>query len=330
MENIMKKKSLILALAMLALVGCDTKKDDTKEVKADARPKTQTTSKTEEKELSYSEQIAKNLEENKKKREKELAETKTNNPSIGDMLSENPDLDITTIPGEAFLNAYKNPNGLFEQYLSDSLKLTNTPESEVQEAMTSIVGQASLLTYQYGVDISSFPVFSAIQKVTQDLENYLNTVDNTRTSYGIVSDFMLIKNFNAFLDPNIASNYKDLKSSYLPFHAVEVHSSFAGKEQDPLNRWLMCYSGYVDPKDRFDDEYPGGIKAYTFLTVPDDGTAVFITYLYTGNNKPVFLDEVRNLWGMPLNVFYTDMEVNGRMSYMPVLHIVTGPGFDDF
>lgn len=324
----MKKKSLVLALAVLALVGCDTKKDDTKEAKTDANP--QTTAETKEKELSYSEQIAKNLEDAKKKRKENPVEPKKNNPSIGDMLLENPDLDITTIPGEAFLNAYKNPSGLFEQYLSDSLKQTSTPESEVQEAMTSIVGQASLLTYQYGVDISSFPVFSAIQKVTFDLENYLNTVDATQASYGIVSEFMRIKDFNAFIDPVIANNYKDLKSTHIPEKVVQIHSYFAGKEEDVLNRWLMYCSGFVDPKDRFEDEYPGGIKAYTFLTVPDDGTAVYITYLYRGDEKPYISDNISNLWGMPLNVFYMNMEVNGRMDYMPILHIVTGTGFKDF
>lgn len=78
----MKKKSLMLALAMLALVGCNTKKDDTKEVQElkqeiedlkanvkELKGNKNADNKEDDEELSYSEQIAKNLEEAKKKRE---------------------------------------------------------------------------------------------------------------------------------------------------------------------------------------------------------------------------------------------------------------------
>lgn len=327
----MKKKSLVLALAMLALVGCDTKKDDTKEVqelKQEIEDLKANVSDSEK--ANHDNSIDEDLEHSNNKDDTQLQEKSENNPSLGKILYDDPYMDVSQIPREVFINSYNNPSDSFEQFLSDSVRQTNTPESEVPEAMMGIIGQGIVMAQQYGVNITSLPVFSAIQKVTFDLENYLNTVDATQASYGIVSDIMRIKDFNAFLDPVIANNYKDLKSTHIPEKVVQIHSYFAGKEQDVLNRWLMYCSGYVDPKDRFEDEYPGGIKAYTFLNVPDDGTAVYVTYLYRGDEKPYISDNISNLWGMPLNVFYMDMEVNGRMDYMPILHIVTGTGFKDF
>ncbi len=73
----MKKKSLMLALAILALVGCDTKKDDTKEVKelkqeiedlkANVKELKGNDDAKGEKELSYSEQIQQNIKDAEKK-----------------------------------------------------------------------------------------------------------------------------------------------------------------------------------------------------------------------------------------------------------------------
>lgn len=325
-EKIMKKKSLVLALAMLALVGCDTKKDDTKEVKDDARPKTQTTSKAEEKELSYSEQIAKNLEENKKKPEKELAEAKTNNPTIDEIISKEPTINVENFSDKLILNAYKNPNSMYEQYLSDSMTWYEVPEDQVINALKSMISEGVKLSQELGITLDSLPIYYAIDKEAYKVREDVYSRGKASCMKGFDINGMYIDNFNAFLDPNIANDYRLMRSTYeLRDYLVRCYAKSIGLGE-PLGKWFLSYSGSID--NMLDPEnYPGGITAATLITTSYDPYPCYVTIIDETNNPVKVGYSLNQIWVMPINLFTLDASTPNRIDMLPVPHMITGPGF---
>lgn len=322
----MKKKSLVLALALLSLVGCNTKKDDTKKVKADARPKTQTASKTEEKELSYSEQIAKNLEENKKKREKELAETKTNNPTIDEIISKEPTINVENFSDKLILNAYKNPNSMYEQYLSDSMTWYEVPEDQIINALKSMISEGARLSQELGISLDSLPIYYAIDKEAYKVREDVYSRGKASSMNGFDINGMYIDNFNAFLDPNIANNYRTMLSTYEVTRYLQGCYSQSVGLGEPLGKWFLSYSGTIDnmlpPED-----FPGGITATTFITTSYDNYPCYVTEVYKTEESTNVGYTFDQIWAMPINLHTLDASTPNRYDMLPVLHLVTGPGF---
>lgn len=322
----MKKKSLVLALAMLALVGCDTKKDDAKEIKTDARPKTQTTAKSEEKELSYSEQIAKNLEENKKKREKELAETKTNNPTIDEIISKEPTINVESFSDKLILNAYKNPNSMYEQYLSDSMTWYEVPEDQIINALKSMISEGAKLSQELGISIDSLPIYYAIDKETFKVREDVYSRGKAGTMIGFDINGVSISNLNSFLYTDIAQNYRLMRSTYeLRDFVVKCYSESIGLGE-PLGKWFLSYSGSIDNMLE-PENYPGGITAATLITTSYDPYPCYVTIIDETNNPVKVGYSLNQIWAMPINLFTLDASTPNRYDYLPVPHMITGPGF---
>lgn len=330
----MKKKSLVLALAILALVGCDTKKDDPKENTESNDIAIEEISKDEKKtdgnvEKTTTEPKVENKEIEAPKIESPKKEYAGNGTPIDQVLKDDIYTDVGKLDEDTLLNIYNKPTSRYEKYLSDCAKNGGVEEEYIPNSIRGQIGQGLLMAQQYGIEISSIPVLSAINTITYELEQYLNTIDKTITSDGTVSEFMRIKNFNAFIDPEVANQYSSFRSTLTAQRALAIHNVMNGKEEDPFNKHMICYSGEMDPEDQFYDEFPGDIAAYTFLSLHEDGTAVYITYLADLNDEPKFSTWIDHMRAMPLSAFYTEMDIYGQIKYSEILHLVTGTGFDN-
>lgn len=318
------KKSLILALALLTLVGCETKKDDAKEVKESKQEIKE--SKAGEKELSYSEQIAKNLEENKKKREKELAETTINNPTIDEIINKDSSVDVENLSDKLLLNALKNPNSLYEQYLSDNITWYDVPDDSVIDAMRTNVSSDFEYANSLGINLNSLPIYMAIYQESGIVAGDVMERGEASAMYGFDINGITIDDFNAFLDPSIAQNYRLMLSTYeLRDYVVSCYSQSVGIGK-PLAKWFLSYSGSVDNILRTED-YPGGITATTLITTSYDPYPCYVTIVYKTDEPINIGNSLSQIWTMPLNLFTLDASTQNRIDMLPVPHMITGPGF---
>lgn len=322
----MKNKLFIMALLMLSITSCNNDpKEDTESnnnvIEEVAKDEKKTDKEIEKPKIEPKAEI-KEVEAPKK-------ECTGNDTPIDEVLKNDIYTDVGQLDEDTLLNISNKPSSRYEKYLSDCAKKGGVEEEYISNSIRGQIGQDLLMAQEYGIEISSIPVLSAINNVVYGLEQYLNTIDKTITSSGTVSEFMRIKNFNAFIDPEVGNQYSSFKSTLTAQRALAIHNVMNGKEEDPFNRHIICYSGEMDPEDQFYDEFPGDIAAYTFLSLHEDGTAVYITYLADVNDNPTFSAWIDNIWAMPLNAFYTEMDINGQIKYSEILHLVTGTGFDN-
>lgn len=178
------KKSLVLALAMLALVGCDTKKDDTKVVQ----------------ELKQKiEDLKANVKELKGNDDKRGVENNkdTEKSKILSILEENPNIDPQSIDTALINEVLNSPTTMFEKFISESAKNSGADEIEAARGM---IGYALEIHNSKGLEISSIPIYSALQEYVYAMiyKDNAPIMQNATVDVGLEYENFPINNFNLF------------------------------------------------------------------------------------------------------------------------------------
>lgn len=321
----MKKKSLVLALALLALVGCETKKDDTKEVKADIQ-QSEAPTKVKDEKPSYSGQIAQKIENAEKQYEDEPVEATINNPTIDEIISNDSSANVENISDKLLLNAYKNPNSMYEQYLSDSMTWYEVPNNQIINALKSMISEGTKLAQELGITLDSLPIYYAIDKETFKVREDVYSRGKAGSMIGFDINGISISNLNSFLYPDIANDYRLMLSTFeLKNYILKCYSKSVGMGE-PLGKWFLSYSGSVDNMLEPED-YPGGISATTLITTSYDPYPCYVTIIYKTQESINIGYSLNQIWAMPINLYTLDASTQNRTDWLPVPHMITGPGF---
>lgn len=202
----MKKKSLVLALAMLALVGCDSKKDDVEKANIDTQSQMETASENDE--LIYDDEIKQNTKDSEKDYKEESIESTINNPSIDEIVRNKSTVDVGDFTDNQIMNAYNNPNSMYEQYLSDSMYWYEVPENQVKDAIKSIISADFEYAKELGVSFESLPIYYAIDRETYKVREDVYSRGKAGSMIGFDINGVHIRDFNSFLYPEIANDYR--------------------------------------------------------------------------------------------------------------------------
>lgn len=319
----MKKRPISLALALLLLAGCNSQTQDpiTNQVEESAdiqaeeqKPieDTKQASKTEEAEKSIQEPI----------KEKVYSQ---NNPSLGEMIYSQPNLDIESIPDLVFENAYNMPNGLYETYLATNMRQYQVPEEELIGSMKGAMGQDVLYCGETGLWPDSIPIVNAINEASYKVVEDITQRGNDPTTYmSIPEGNGIINDYTAFLDPNEAEKYRETLSTYdLPNYLTVCYSTHA---DNPLGRWFLRYSGTYE-YEVFKKDYPSGISVTTYLSYSETNYPCYITYIGLVGEELQIGSGFYGIWAMPIDLSTLEKITEYRYDMLPVIHMITGKGF---
>lgn len=316
------KKQLILLLAALALVGCDTKKDDTQEVK-------ELKQKVEDLKANVKE-----LERSDKSKSKVQNKINTE-PTLISILKENPNIDPQAIDTELINKVLNTPSTTFEKYISESAK--NSGADEI-EAAKGIIEHALEIHKNKGVEISSIPIYSALQQIVypQIYRGNAPIMQKATVDVSIENNNLPINNFNIFIDKSAASDFKDFKKNYNLQNLIDLHENYRFEENDPL---MSCIVNIKGEFGYHQEEYtfPGGIHV-SFSSGGEDSK--HHAYFFYVSTEPANIQETKtaNLWAVPVgyidiptpDFFDPNFDPNVIVDHLKIICLVTGPGFDDF
>ena len=318
----MKKKSLVLALAVLALVGCDTKKDDTKEVQ----------------ELKQEiEDLKANVKELKGNDDKKEVDNnkETEKSKLLSILEENPNIDPQSIDTALINEVLNSPTTIFERFISESAK--NSGADEV-EAARGIIGYSLQIHNAQALEISSIPIYAALQECVYTMIYGGNApiMQNATVDVGLEYENFPINNFNLFIDKEVASEFKSFKEAYNLKDFIDLHERYQYEQDHLILNSIINFKGeygyHLEQRT-----FPGGVNISYSLGAEDSKHHAYFFYVST---EPANIQETENanLWAMPIgyiNIPYGDFfspnyDPNVIVDYVKIVCLVTGPGLDDF
>lgn len=321
----MKKKSLVLALAMLALVGCNTKKDDTKEVQE---------LKQEIKDLKAN---VKELKGNDDKKEvdnnKETKETEKS--KLLSILEENPNIDPQSIDTNLINEVLNSPTTIFEKFISENAK--NSGADEV-EAARGMIGYALEMYNTQGLEISSIPIYSALQEYVYAMIYGSNApmMQRAAVDVGLEYSNFSINNFNLFIDKEVASKFKSFKKDYNLKDFINLHERYQYEQDHLILNSIMNFKGEFG-YDSKEQVFPGGVHVSFSIGGEDSQHHAYFFYVST---EPANIQKTKNanLWAIPIGYIniptpdYSDPnhDPNVIVDYLKIVCLVTGPGLEDF
>lgn len=318
----MKKKSLVLALAMLALVGCDTKKDDTKEVQEL------------KKEIEDLKDNVKELKGNDKSVEKNNKE-EIKKSKLLSILKENPNIDPQSIDTDLINEVLNSPTTIFEKYISESAK--NSGADEV-EAARGIIGYSLQIHNAQGLEISSIPIYAALQECVYAMIYSGNApiMQNAIVDLGLEYENFPINNFNLFIDKEVASEFKNFKETYNLKDFIDLHERYQYEQDHLILNSIINFKGEYGYHLE-EHTFPGGVHISYSLGAEDSQHHAYFFYVST---EPANIQETEyaNLWAMPIgyidiptpDFFDPNYDPNVIVDHLKVVCLVTGPGLDDF
>ena len=320
----MKKKSLVLALAMLALVGCDTKKDDTKEVQELKQ------------EIEDLKANVKELEGGDKSREKTSKE-EIEKSKLLSFLEENPNIDPYSIDEELIKEALNYPITMFDKFISENAKNSGADEIEAARGM---IGYSLQIHNKQGLEISSVPIYSALEQCVYN-EIYRNSgdaVQQATVDVGMNTDYynIPINNLNLLIDKNIASKYKNFKKSYSLKDLINLHEQYRFEKDDPILNSIINFKGEFGYQQE-EYTFPGGIHINISIGGDNDNQSAYFFYVST---EPANIKETEdaNLWAIPIayadipmpDLFNPNYDPNVIVDHLKINCFITGPGLEDF
>lgn len=321
----MKKKSLVLALAMLALVGCNTKKDDTKEVQE---------LKQEIKDLKAN---VKELKGNDDKKEvdnnKETKETEKS--KLLSILEETPNIDPQSIDTNLINEVLNSPTTIFEKFISENAK--NSGADEV-EAARGMIGYALEMYNTQGLEISSIPIYSALQEYVYAMIYGSNApmMQRAAVDVGLEYSNFSINNFNLFIDKEVASKFKSFKKDYNLKDFINLHERYQYEQDHLILNSIMNFKGEFG-YDSKEQVFPGGVHVSFSIGGEDSQHHAYFFYVST---EPANIQKTKNanLWAIPIGYIniptpdYSDPnhDPNVIVDYLKIVCLVTGPGLEDF
>lgn len=321
----MKKKSLVLALAMLALVGCDTKKDDAKEVK-ELKQEIKDL-KANVKELKGNDD-KKEVDDNKKTKETEKSK-------LLSILEENPNIDPQSIDTNLINEVLNSPTTIFEKFISESAK--NSGADEV-EAARGMIGYALEIHNSKGLEISSIPIYAALQECIYAMIYQGNApiMQNATVDVGLEYKNFPINNFNLFIDKEIASEFKSFKETYNLKDFIDLHERYQYEQDHLILNSIINFKGeygyHLEERT-----FPGGVHISYSLGAEDSKHHAYFFYVST---EPANIQKTANanLWAVPIgyiniptpDLFDPSYDPNVIVDYLKIVCLVTGPGLEGF
>lgn len=318
----MKKKSLVLSLAVLALVGCENKKDDTKEVE-ELKQKIEDLE-TNVKELERTDKSVEVVNNEVTKKYKLLS-----------ILEENPNIDPYSIDESVIYQVLNSPETMFDKFISEKAK--NSGANEVESAR-GIIGYALQIRNMQGLEISSVPIYAALQQFIyqQIYKEDSPLMQKATVDVGIENNNLPINNFNILTDSNVASDFKDFKKAYNLQNILDLHEEYRFEEGDPLMNSIINIKGEFGYQQE-EYTFPGGVHISFSIGGEDSKHHAYFFYVFT---EPANIQKTQNsnLWAVPVghidlptpDFFDPNCDPDVIVDHLKIICLVTGPGFDDF
>lgn len=331
----MKKKSLVLALAMLALVGCNTKKDDAKEVqelKQEIKDLKANVKELEENKTIENKEVNKKEAYKDKDKDKEKEKEKSKLLSI---LEENPNIDPQSIDTALINEVLNSPKTIFEKFISENAK--NSGADEV-EAARGMIGYALEMYNTQGLEISSIPIYSALQEYVYAMIYGSNApmMQRAAVDVGLEYSNFSINNFNLFIDKEVASKFKSFKKDYNLKEFINLHERYQYEQDHLILNSIMNFKGEFG-YDSKEQVFPGGVHVSFSIGGEDSQHHAYFFYVST---EPANIQKTKNanLWAIPIGYIniptpdYSDPnhDPNVIVDYLKIVCLVTGPGLEDF
>lgn len=320
----MKKKSLVLALALLSLVGCDTKKDDTKEVQ----------------ELKQEiEDLKANVKELKGNDDKKEVDNnkETEKSKLLSMLEENPNIDPYSIDENVIKETLNSPTTIFDKFISESAKNSGADEIEAARGMIGYVLETHNMQ---GFEISSVPIYSALEQCVynQIYKNSGNAAQQATVDVGLGTDYsnIPINNLNLLIDKSIATKFKDFKKAYSLKDLINLHEQHRFEKDDPILNSIVNFKGEFGYSQE-EYTFPGGVHVNISIGGDNENQSAYFFYVST-EPKSIKETEDANLWAIPIayadipmpDLFDPNYDPNVIADHLKLNCFITGPGLEDF
>ncbi|MCW6701458.1 hypothetical protein NH288_05085 [Anaerococcus sp. NML200537] len=316
------KKSLILALALLTLVGCETKKDDTKEVK-ELKQEIKDL-KANVKELEGSDNSTE-TDDSKDKEESKLLAT----------LETNPNIDPQSIDASIIQEVLNNPVTIFEKFISETAKNSGADE---MESARGAIGYALEVHNMQGIKLNSVPIYAALQEFVYSTIYGSNApvMQKAIVDVGLENPDLPINNFNLFIDKEVASEFKNFKKAYDLEDLINLHEQYQYEQDDPIFNSIINFKGEFGYEQE-EASFPGGIHITSSIGGQDSQHSAYFFYVST---EPANIQETQNanLWAVPIayidmpfgDLFDPNYDPDVIVDHLKLSCLVTGPGLKDF